>query len=108
MAKIDTKVRHVTTGDVFKDLGFTPAEAALGRAKTLLHIEIMKAIEEQGYTPRQLERVLDVPQPRVSELLSGKISKMTTDRLTKYLGKLGRQIEITTSAVPVVVESTTA
>jgi len=102
MAKIDTKVRHITTEDIFSDLGFAPAEASLGRAKTLLHIEIIKAIEEEGYTARQLEGVLDIPQPRVSELLTGKISKMTTDRLMKYLGKLGRQLEITTKRAPVV------
>jgi len=96
-AKIDTKIRHVTTGDIFEDLGFSPAEAELGRTKTLLHLEIMNTIKERGLTPRELERVLDVPQPRISELLNAKISKMTTDRLTKYLGMLGKSIHITTS-----------
>jgi predicted XRE-type DNA-binding protein len=64
--------------------------------KSQLHIEIMRAIEKRGLTPRQLEKVLDVPQPRVSELLSGKISRMTADLLAKYLYRLGREVEMKT------------
>ncbi len=89
---------HVTRGNVFEDLGFSSEEAAVLRVKTSLHIEILKAIEKQKLTPRQLEKLLDIPQPRVSELLSGKISRMTADRLTKYLYRLGREINVTTRA----------
>jgi predicted XRE-type DNA-binding protein len=56
----------------------------------------MRAIEKQGLTPRQLEKVLDVPQPRVSELLRGKISRMTADLLAKYLYRLGREVDLKT------------
>ena len=68
MPKSGNKPAHVSRGNVFEDLGFSPEEAAILRMKTQLHIEIMRAIEKQGLTPRQLEKVLDVPQPRVSEL----------------------------------------
>jgi predicted XRE-type DNA-binding protein len=50
----------------------------------------------KGVTPRQLEKLLDVPQPRVSELLNGKISRMTADLLAKYLYRLGREVTMTT------------
>jgi predicted XRE-type DNA-binding protein len=40
--------------------------------------------------------VLDVPQPRVSELMNGKISRMTADLLAKYLYRLGREVEMKT------------
>jgi predicted XRE-type DNA-binding protein len=83
---------------VFEDLGFPAEEAAILRMKTQLHIEIMKVIETQRLTPRQLEKLLDVPQPRVSELLNGKISRMTADLLTKYLYRLGREIALKTKA----------
>lgn len=85
-----------TRGNVFDDLGFSPEEAAILRMKTQLHIETMRAVEKQGLTPRPLEKVLDVPQPRVSELLGGKISRMTTDLLAKYLYRLGREVKMTT------------
>jgi predicted XRE-type DNA-binding protein len=73
-----------------------PEEAAILRMKTQLHIEVMRAIEKKRLTPRQLEKVLDVPQPRVSELLNGKISRMTADLLAKYLYRLGREVEMKT------------
>ena len=98
MIKNGNKPSHVSRSDVFEDLGFSPEEAAVLRMKTQLHIEIMRAIEKKGLTPRQLEKVLDVPQPRVSELLNGKISRMTADLLTKYLYRLGREVEMKTKA----------
>lgn len=96
MPKKTSKATHVTRGNVFADLGFSPEEAAILRMKTQLHIEIMRAIEKQKLTPRQLEKLLDVPQPRVSELTSGKISRMTADLLAKYLYRLGREVEMKT------------
>jgi predicted XRE-type DNA-binding protein len=98
MPKSGNKPSHVSRGNVFADLGFSPEEAAILRMKTQLHMEILRAIEEKQLSPRQLEKVLDVPQPRVSELLSGKISKMTADLLTKYLYRLGREVEMKTKA----------
>lgn len=96
MPRNGSKATHVTRGNVFEDLGFSPEEAAILRMKTQLHIEIIRAIKKQGLSPRQLEKVLDVPQPRVSELTSGKISKMTADRLAKYLYRLGLEVDLKT------------
>ena len=98
MIKNGNKPSHVSRSDVFEDLGFSPEEAAILRMKTQLHIEIMRAIEKKGLTPRQLEKVLDVPQPRVSELVNGKISRMTADLLAKYLDRLGREVTMKTKA----------
>jgi predicted XRE-type DNA-binding protein len=96
-AKVN-KPAHVTRENVFGDLGFTAEEAAILQMKTQLHIEIMRAIKQQKFSPRQLEKVLGVPQPRVSELINGKISRMTADLLAKYLYRLGR--EVTMKAKP--------
>ena len=87
---------HVTTDKLFEDLGFSPEEAAVLELKLKLHNEIMKVVTKQSLTPRQLERLLDVPQPKVSDLMTGKISKMSVDKLTKYLYRLGREVRITT------------
>jgi predicted XRE-type DNA-binding protein len=81
---------------VFDDLGFSAEEAAILEMKTQLHLEVMKVIKKRKLAPRQLEQLLDVPQPRVSELMNGKISRMTADLLGKYLYRLGREIEIKT------------
>src|SRR4051794_15605838 len=92
-----TNKAHVSRGNVFDDLGFTAEEGAILQMQTQLHIEIMRAVRQQKLTPRQLEKVLGVPQPRVSEVLNGRISRMTADLLTKYLYRLGREVTMKTT-----------
>ncbi len=88
---------HVSKGDVIDDLGFSPDEAASIKLKVQLHSEIMKVVERRKLTSRQLEKLLDIPQPRVSELVNDKIfARMTSDRLVTYLHRLGRAVEIRT------------
>ena len=97
--KVANKPSHVSKGNVIDDLGFSPEEAASVKLKVELHIEIMKVVKKRKLTPRQLEKLLDIPQPRVSELLKGKIfEKMTSDRLATYLHRLGRTVEIRTKS----------
>ncbi len=92
-----TKPSHVSTPEtLWEDMGFTPEEAAVLELKYTLHSEIEKEIKRQKLTPKEVGRVLDIQQPHVSDLLRGKISKVTTDRLTKYLSRLGRQVKVTT------------
>jgi predicted XRE-type DNA-binding protein len=95
--KRPTSPTHVSKGNVLEDLGFSPDEAASIELKLQLHREIMKVVRTRKLTPRQLEKLLDVPQPRVSELVNGKIfERMTSDRLVTYLHRLGRAVEIRT------------
>jgi predicted XRE-type DNA-binding protein len=89
---------HVTREKLFEDLGFTAEEAAVLRVKAELHSEIMKTIKKRKISYRQLEKTLNVPQPRVSELINGKISRMTADLLAKYLHRLGREVHVRTLA----------
>ncbi|MEX2170974.1 MAG: XRE family transcriptional regulator [Pirellulales bacterium] len=92
-----SKPTHVSTDKLFEDLGFSKEQAAVLELKLALHNEIMKVVEKQKLTSRQLEKLLDIPQSRASELLNGKISQMSADRLTKFLYRLGRQVQVTTT-----------
>jgi len=96
MPKGSNRPTHVSTDKLFEDLGFSTEEAAVLDFKLTLHNEIMKVVEKKNLTSRQLEKLLDIPQPRASELLNGKIAQMSADRLTKYLHRLGRQVKVTT------------
>jgi predicted XRE-type DNA-binding protein len=92
-----TRPTHVSRGNVLDDLGFSPEEVAAIDLKVQLHREIMKVVKARRLTSRQLEQLLDVPQPRVSELLNGKIfERMSSDRLANYLRRLGRTVEVRT------------
>lgn len=62
--------------NVFEDLGFSPEEAAGLTLKADLHSRVVK--RAAGYSQKQLQTILDEPQPRVSDLLRGKMSKFNT------------------------------
>lgn len=46
-------------------------------------------IDNNGWEQAQIAQALEIPQPRVSELLRGKISLFSSDRLIGYLAKRG-------------------
>ena len=85
---------HITVGSVFDDLGFGPQEALALKMKADLYRSVLGIIKKQGYSQRDLQRLLDQPQPRISELLNGKISKMSIEKLLGYLGLLGGSARI--------------
>jgi len=98
-AKIN-EPEHVSTKDtLWEDIGLTKEEGAVLELKLALHKEIMKVIEKEKITPKQVSRLLDIQQPQVSLLTTGKVSKMSVDKLTKYLHRLGRSIEVKTTKV---------
>jgi len=100
---------HVSTADtLWEDMGFSPAEAAVMELKYKLHSEIEKEIKRRNLTRKQVGRILDIEQPHVSDLFRGKITKMSSDRLTKYLRQLGRQVKVTTKKAPVLQDSEVA
>jgi predicted XRE-type DNA-binding protein len=78
---------HVTRGNVLDDLGFTPEQATVLKFKASLYQAILKHAKK--YSARQLQIILAEPQPRVSELLNGKIANKSVDKLLYYAGRLG-------------------
>ncbi len=85
---------YISKGNVIDDLGFSPEEAAAIKLKASLHAEILRLVEKRKLKARQLEKILDQPQPRISELLNGKISKMSAEKLVGYLCRLGVEIKV--------------
>jgi len=96
---VENKPSHVSKGNVVDDLGFSPEEAAAIKLKVNLHAEIVRVVEKRKLKGRELEKILDQPQPRISELLSGKISKMSAEKLAGYLFRLGVEIRISARKV---------
>ena len=92
--KVITKATHVSKGNVLDDLGFSPEVSTAVKMKADLFDKLITIIEKRKITPRSLEKILDKPQPRVSELLNGKISKLSIEKLLEYLDKLGGQVSI--------------
>ncbi|MFP5226921.1 MAG: helix-turn-helix domain-containing protein [Acidobacteriota bacterium] len=79
---------HVTTGDVLDDLGFSRSEASALKIKASILEAILAEIDRRGFTQRQLVDVLDEYQPNVSNLLHGRISKVSIEKLLTYADRL--------------------
>jgi predicted XRE-type DNA-binding protein len=80
--------------NVFDDLGFSPEEAAALHMKSTLHSKIV--CYAKSYSQSQLQKVLGEPEPRISDLLRGKISKFSLETLVNYAEALHMRPEIRT------------
>ena len=88
-----TKVRR-SSGNVFRDLGFPGDEAQNLKIRTDLMIRLSKLIEARGLTQAQAARLFGVTQPRVSDLVRGKIDRFSIDTLIAMLGHAGVRVQI--------------
>lgn len=55
---------------------------------------VERLIEEKGWTQKQAAQHLGVTQPRISDLMRGKISVFSIDSLVTMAGKAGLQLTI--------------
>ena len=82
------------TGNVFADMGFTPAEAAELTAKSSLIDAIGETIEQRKLTQVEAAKICGTDQPTLSKVLRGRMESVTIDRLAAWLTALGRTVEI--------------
>lgn len=80
--------------NVFDDLGFSPQAAFALSIKAALHSQIV--LYAKNYSQADLQRMLGEPQPRISNLLRGKITKFSLETLVNYAEALHMQPEIKT------------
>ena len=85
-----------SSGNVFEDLGFPKEEAVLMQLKTDIKIAIEKEVRRRKLSPKKLAQELDIQQPQVSDLLTGKVAKMSLDKLVKYADRLGMSVQVQT------------
>lgn len=63
--------------------------------KAALAAELVRAIE--GWTPGQLIYRMKIDQPRVSDLRRGRLERISTERLIRWLSCMGYEVEIRVS-----------
>ena len=73
------------TKSVFYQLYDDPKKAAVMATKSDLMLQIEKLIKESGLNKTQAAELLGVNRHRVSELMNGKIDKISLDALTAWL-----------------------
>lgn len=79
---------------VFYDLTDSPEQAANLTARGLLMTAIEQRIREMGWTQTEAAARLRVTQPRVSDLLNGKLTKFSLDALVNMLAPVGLAFDI--------------
>ena len=89
MAKKNAIRVTLSTGNVFRDLGFSKEESEHLLVRADLLIQVQKAIASKGLKQAEAARVLRVTQPRISDLLRGRIDLFSTDALIDMLASLG-------------------
>lgn len=89
---------HRSTGNLFRDLGFAAEEAEHLRVRADLMIALGRLIEERGLTQVKAAELFGVSQPRVSDLMRGKIDRFSVDTLIAMLGAAGVKVRVTVEA----------
>ena len=82
------KPAHITKGDVLDDLDLSRSEASALKVKATLLDAILGEIQRRGYTQSELVDILDEYQPSVSNLVRGKIGKVSLEKLLRYSDRL--------------------
>ena len=83
-----------STGNVFRDLGFAPDESAHLLVRADLLIQLQQVIASCRLTQAAVATRLRVTQPRVSDLLRGRIDLFSTDSLIDMLARLDVQVRL--------------
>ena len=86
---------HDSSGNVFADLGIEDADEYL--AKSELAAQIRRIVQRRRLTQAAAGELLGITQPKVSALRHGRLDGFSTDRLFRFLTKLGCDIQIKVS-----------
>lgn len=85
---------HRSTGNVFRDVGFPPEEAANLRIRSQVMIQVRKILEGRKLTQTAAAKLFGVTQPRVSDLVRGRIELFSIDGLINMLAHAGVRVSV--------------
>ncbi|MEI6233548.1 MAG: helix-turn-helix transcriptional regulator [Planctomycetota bacterium] len=83
-----------SSGNVFLDLGFSPAEATVLTFRTELMVRLKKMIKQKRWTQTQAAEILGIAQSRVSDLTRGKHDRFSVDMLLTLAARAGLNPQI--------------
>ena len=83
-----------STGNVFEDLGFEKEEAENLKVRASLMATIRRIIDDEGLTQARAAELFGVTQPRISDVVRGKIELFSIDALVNMVAASGRQVDV--------------
>ncbi len=85
---------HVTKDSVLDDLGFDSGEAENLKIRAALMRAIDTELKAKKLTQVAAAKLLRISQPRISDLIRGKIHSFTIDFLITVLLRLGKPVHL--------------
>ena len=91
------KKLKITEGsdNIFRDLGFDEPEAENLKLRTDLMIRVEKFVLHSKLTQVEAAKELGITQPRLNQLLKGKIQLFSLDALVNMLAQAGMRVSMT-------------
>jgi predicted XRE-type DNA-binding protein len=85
-----------SSGNIYADLGFGDADEMLVKAQLARQITI--TINERQWTQSDACQVLELIQPKLSNLFNGKFRGISESKMLECLTRLGRDVQIVIGA----------
>lgn len=83
---------------VFDAIADTPQESVNLRLRAQVMQRIAQRIERRGWTQREAAERCGITQPRVNDLLRGRLSRFSLDALVNIAAGLGMRVELKAAA----------
>ena len=83
-----------TYASVWDALADTPEQAANLRARAELMQKIAEIVNESGWTQTEAASRCGVTQPRINDLLRGRVSRFSLDALVNIATAIGRRVHV--------------
>lgn len=93
-------INPVGSDNIFEDFGFSREEAAKLSVKSSLFRSLQAALKKAPGTQTDLAKKLRLPQPKVSDILNGKMAGFSVERIILLLLRL--DYEVAFSARPAI------
>jgi len=90
----ENSIEITDSDNLFEDIGFSKGDSIKLKVKADLYARILKTVRENRYTQHTVSKIIDVPQPRVSNILRGKIDNISIDSLIDYAYKLDKTLRV--------------
>lgn len=89
-----SKLEYEEFENVWDALAETPEEAANLTLRSDLMMKIETIVKENGWTQAEAAKRCGVTQPRINDLLRGRISRFSLDALVNIASALGRKVRV--------------
>jgi predicted XRE-type DNA-binding protein len=92
MKKKTTIEFEASSGNVFADLGLDHPDELLTRAQ--LGHSVRMILEKRNLQQREIGKLLGIKQPEVSNLMNGRYTLFSQERLFGFLNKLDQKVTV--------------